>query len=570
MSYHHQNEESNPINPKSLDYLINYKDYQFYLKLSKQFDLLDDKESCYLSYQEYKRDYLSRQYFTLFLQQKSKPWFQEKYYDSFKELRNKLRIKGWNNNPNIFFTNLNDGHYDNISYDKPPNSRKKLPQEKYLTLPYTLDPPDNPQIFIKSIPPDLSREKLEDFLSTIPGFDYLAISDPQPAKRFHRTGWINFSMSVDINELLETTLKNPKIDDFTLFLTKTDQPITTKARVAPGVTNSPDRLRQDLSNIRKLTTHLESIYNNLNAQSNDPISISDHINNRIKHLNIADDIQRIKKELDFYILYLRQAFNSCYYSASINDFKEELQRKSSMFYRETDNDYADQSDDRISPQDNWIKNLDEKISIIIDQNLDYTKLGGIDYDKEVSAVANKLVKKEDENKFRCLECTKLFRALEFIEKHILNKHNHAISSDNLVDLQAFNNFLADPHKILPPTDLPASMNRRIPAKQYQQSVQSTSQFTSNKRSYDDHHNSQNKRYKSAGIPAWTQSVPQHTLPPSYREAPLNNFKSQPSQASNLPKPPPPPGAKLDPRAQSNNTYEDLDTVAGGDDVELQY
>lgn len=61
MSYHHQNEESNPINPKSLDYLINYKDYQFYLKLSKQFDLLDDKESCYLSYQEYKRDYLSRQ-----------------------------------------------------------------------------------------------------------------------------------------------------------------------------------------------------------------------------------------------------------------------------------------------------------------------------------------------------------------------------------------------------------------------------------------------------------------------------------------------------------------------------
>jgi ribosomal protein L37AE/L43A len=32
------------------------------------------------------------------------------------------------------------------------------------------------------------------------------------------------------------------------------------------------------------------------------------------------------------------------------------------------------------------------------------------------------VKQEDENKWRCTECKKLFKAGSFVEKHVINKH----------------------------------------------------------------------------------------------------------------------------------------------------
>jgi hypothetical protein len=32
------------------------------------------------------------------------------------------------------------------------------------------------------------------------------------------------------------------------------------------------------------------------------------------------------------------------------------------------------------------------------------------------------VSKEEEGKWRCHECKKLFKAAEFVEKHVLNKH----------------------------------------------------------------------------------------------------------------------------------------------------
>lgn len=32
------------------------------------------------------------------------------------------------------------------------------------------------------------------------------------------------------------------------------------------------------------------------------------------------------------------------------------------------------------------------------------------------------VKQEDEGKFRCKDCNKLFKAASFVEKHVANKH----------------------------------------------------------------------------------------------------------------------------------------------------
>lgn len=38
------------------------------------------------------------------------------------------------------------------------------------------------------------------------------------------------------------------------------------------------------------------------------------------------------------------------------------------------------------------------------------------------------VKQEDEGKYRCKSCSKLFKATSFVEKHILNKHAELVKS----------------------------------------------------------------------------------------------------------------------------------------------
>ena len=42
--------------------------------------------------------------------------------------------------------------------------------------------------------------------------------------------------------------------------------------------------------------------------------------------------------------------------------------------------------------------------------------------RELSRACEQFIKQEDEGKFRCKTCQKLFKATSFVEKHIANKH----------------------------------------------------------------------------------------------------------------------------------------------------
>jgi Arsenite-resistance protein 2 len=48
--------------------------------------------------------------------------------------------------------------------------------------------------------------------------------------------------------------------------------------------------------------------------------------------------------------------------------------------------------------------------------------------RELSKVAEQFIKQEDEGRFRCKTCQKLFKATSFVEKHIANKHPELVKS----------------------------------------------------------------------------------------------------------------------------------------------
>ncbi|TCD62735.1 hypothetical protein EIP91_006460 [Steccherinum ochraceum] len=206
----------------------------------------------------------------------------------------------------------------------------------------------------------------------------------------------------------------------------------------------------------------------------------------------SDDELELKRTviaLDLYLAYLRAAFHTCYYCAVVTDHLEELQRKCVKHVRKpfasavkpeskaadaqtsdevTDGEvkkeegekdkspFKEKFSDKRDPGRNderWIEWLDSKIALLVDRNgVDPRDYGGKHPDEELSKSAEAYIKQEDEGKFRCKTCQKLFKATSFVEKHIANKHPELVK--HLDEIPYFNNFALDPHHIQPFTHPP--------------------------------------------------------------------------------------------------------------------
>ncbi|KAH8106075.1 hypothetical protein BXZ70DRAFT_1037538 [Cristinia sonorae] len=202
--------------------------------------------------------------------------------------------------------------------------------------------------------------------------------------------------------------------------------------------------------------------------------------------------------LDLYLAYLRAAFHTCYYCAVVTDHSEELQRKCVKHVRKPlskkhevkaldvqpsddviDGEVKKEEDEKdkvvlkekqegrrngvsiLKPDDRWLEWLDSKMALLIDRSsVDPRDYGGKHPDEELTKAAEPYIKQEDEGKFRCKTCQKLFKATSFVEKHIANKHPDLVK--HLEEIPYYNNFALDPHRIQPFTHPPPQVGNSQP------------------------------------------------------------------------------------------------------------
>ncbi|EGO01534.1 hypothetical protein SERLA73DRAFT_176851 [Serpula lacrymans var. lacrymans S7.3] len=204
--------------------------------------------------------------------------------------------------------------------------------------------------------------------------------------------------------------------------------------------------------------------------------------------------------LDLYLAYLRAAFHSCYYCAVVTDHAEELQRKclkhmrkplSKLLLEEVKAAEAEKAEKEKKEKDEekekeasittttkptenrdwkrnderWLEWFDLKIALLINRDgIDPRDYGGKSYDDELTKAVEPYIKQEDEGKYRCKTCQKLFKATSFVEKHIANKHAELVK--HLDEVPYFNNFALDPHRIQPFSHPPPSVgNSQAPPPQ---------------------------------------------------------------------------------------------------------
>ncbi|KPV77414.1 uncharacterized protein RHOBADRAFT_51269 [Rhodotorula graminis WP1] len=246
-----------------------------------------------------------------------------------------------------------------------------------------------------------------------------------------------------------------------------------------------------------------------------------------------------KRTLDLALSYLREAHDVCYYCCAMTESPEQLLELCPRHVRRCD---EFRNERRLNNELDFVQSFDEHVPLMQDTSaLDIRDLGALSRDEELYRLASPHLKQEEEGKFRCKTCNKLFSARKFVEKHIGLKHPE-LFGDALEEVALFNNYVLDPLRL--PTAsfqienyLPSILNPPAPP-------------STGRRALADRLGPPHKR--------------------SRRES--GRGRGGPDGERDGPAAPPPKGAALDPRAQRGATaYADLDGPAGGGDpVALPY
>ncbi|WVQ91952.1 hypothetical protein IAS59_005760 [Cryptococcus gattii] len=328
-------------------------------------------------YERYRKEFTSRQLYALFLTHRDSAWFKEKYlhFPEYIALRRRLNRQGRIPQVTQYISELRSGAHDQVSYDQIEDvPGVKLDEDEPEGLNRALGDkgewgedsvvrvelaPRTKQVFVKTVPPNCSRKALEDLFSKVPGFQWLAISDPSQKRSFHRVAWAQYGEDTDVSQ----------IEGFTFHLTINTSPTIGRVRVAPPSVNTLDRLLLDGTRAKSLALKLEGellgddedsvegegekakpegdikvedeaaeekpeVPKSLGLREKGSDMVEEVILKVIEErgltgedLNEEQKVQKAKIILDQWIAYLRHGLSTCFYCVAPCAFMEELQRK---------------------------------------------------------------------------------------------------------------------------------------------------------------------------------------------------------------------------------------------------
>ncbi|KAG9298191.1 hypothetical protein G9A89_002679 [Geosiphon pyriformis] len=436
-----------PKDPTELDFLVTFKYFVDYIITQNK--VHPDDDELHKLYTKYKEEFGLRQLRTFFEAHRNEEWFLEKYHpvhmskrgEETNLLKKQLHAK--------FISDLKAGKFDNICHEESDNK-----EETKADGPETKSEIEDEgnRLFIKSVPPTIQREKIVNMCKMVEGFKYLALSEPNPSKKFHRLGWIVFEEGTNMDSAFDQ-LNEQKVDDFIFYLARHKQTGPIRNRIAPEITNHSDRISKDKQRLEEIIKKLDKDLSTNGFRK---------LKERLGHISNEKKPEFIQKSLDMYLEYARRVHLFCYYCGSDSDSIEEFARKCpGRHLRKKGDGPKNQKEKQAQAQ--WLKTLEHKIDIKLDPSPTLAKvhkLGGKNLDSERDNFLDiNTIEMDPGVKFRCAICGKLFKGQEYVRKHIGLKHADKVKNlENEVNF--LNNYVIDPHHLLPttPPNPTASLN----------------------------------------------------------------------------------------------------------------
>ncbi|XP_042073015.1 serrate RNA effector molecule homolog [Haplochromis burtoni] len=262
-------------------------------------------------------------------------------------------------------------------------------------------------LFIRSIPPEVSKDEITALCRRYAGFLRVALSDPQPERRIgHQT------------HRMET---NPILKNITDYL------------------------------IEEVSAEEEELIGASGCNTDDAGDVKDPASSDVT----LETDDKLLKVLDRLLLYLRLVHSVDYYNFCEYPAEDEMPHRCGLIHvrgplpvgKITATEVSEHQrmcEERLAPLLSPSETLSEE---------EATRLGKKDPEQEVEKFLSANTQELSKDKWLCPLSGKKFKAPEFVRKHILNKHGEKVSGVRQ-EVEFFNNFLLDAKRPALPENKP--------------------------------------------------------------------------------------------------------------------
>ncbi|KAM7376790.1 hypothetical protein PAMA_013529 [Pampus argenteus] len=337
-------------------------------------------------------------------------------------------------------------------------------------------------LFIRSIPPEVSKEEITTLCRRYPGFLRVALSDPQPERRFFRRCWVTFDRSVNIKETC-WNLQNIRLRDCELSPV-VNRDLCRRVRSVNGLTHHRPVVRNDIrlsarlvhsldqrgelwagqmeTNpvLKNITDYLieevsaeeEELTGASRGNSDDPGDAKDRAAS--SEVTVETD-DKLLKVLDRLLLYLRLVHSVDYYNFCEYPAEDEMPHRCGLVHVRGPlpvakitaaevSEHQRMCEERLAPLLLPSETLSEE---------EASRLGKKEPEQEVDKFLSANTQELSKDKWLCPLSGKKFKAPEFVRKHILNKHGDKVTAVRQ-EVEFFNNFLLDAKRPALPENKP--------------------------------------------------------------------------------------------------------------------
>lgn len=346
-------------------------------------------------------------------------------------------------------------------------------------------------LFMRNIAPNISRAEIISLCKRYPGFMRVALSEPQPERRFFRRGWVTFDRSVNIKEIC-WNLQNIRLRECELS-PGVNRDLTRRVRNINGITQHKQIVRNDIKLAAKLIHTLDDRTQLWASEpgtppaptslpSQNPIlkNITDYLIEEVSaeeeellgssggpppeeppkegnpaEINVERD-EKLIKVLDKLLLYLRIVHSLDYYNTCEYPNEDEMPNRCGIIHVR-----GPMPPNRVSHGEvlEWQKTFEEKLTPLLSvreslSEEEAQKMGRKDPEQEVEKFVTSNTQELGKDKWLCPLSGKKFKGPEFVRKHIFNKHAEKIEEVKK-EVAFFNNFLTDAKRPALPEIKPA-------------------------------------------------------------------------------------------------------------------
>lgn len=221
----------------------------------------------------------------------------------------------------------------------------------------------------------------------------------------------------------------------------------------------------DVDNAEEMRSWLSTVLDLKSGQSSGAETSESDINKALLGEDEEDSTavqmkqELLRKNLDLHIDLLRKAYNCDYYSSTVSDFPEELMRRVPRCLRFNCAKPMTHLSAIAEKAKLWASNVDTKHELLMrPDDSEIGKYGGTDIKAMLIDLAAPYSREDETEKHRCIvkvngeECGKPFKAQNFVQKHVTNKHKewfNELMADKIDDARFYNNYVRDPQRPMP-------------------------------------------------------------------------------------------------------------------------